>query len=143
MRLKNGITSKNTIFIIALSVLMIFLAGNNIVSALEWKKYESDNFLVFYPEDYAFQAKETIYYLEQEREKISKLTSNKLSNKIVVVVEDRGQFSNGFADTINNKIGIFTYPPNSYSSLSSYENWYKFLNVHELTHLGHLTNTSG
>ncbi|MGM0438481.1 MAG: hypothetical protein ACQEQD_09430 [Bacillota bacterium] len=112
------------------------------VSAIEWKKYESNNFVVFYPEDYAYQARETIYYLEKEREKIIKLTNNKLSNKIVVVVEDRGQFSNGFADTINNKIGIYTYPPDSYSSLSTYENWYKFLTVHELTHFGHLTNTS-
>ena len=143
MKFKKEITIfKNIIVITILSLIIIFLAGNNIISAIEWKNYESDHFIVFYPENYNFQAKEAIFYLEKKREKISKLTGNKLSGKIAVVVEDRGQFSNGYADSINNKIGIFTYPPDSYSSLATYENWYKFLTVHELTHLGHLTNTS-
>ena len=144
MKFKNYFSKyKNFIFIILLSFIIVFLSGSSNVSALEWKKYESDNFLVFYPKNYDFQAKETIYYLEKEREKIAKLTGNNMSEKIVVVVEDRGQFSNGYADNINNKIGIFTYPPGSNSNLSTYENWYRFLTTHELTHLGHLTNTSG
>ena len=143
MQLKNiFLKYKNYIIIIFMSFFIISLIGTNIVSAIEWKKYESDNFLVFYPENYDFQAKETIYYLEKEKEKIVKLTGNNLSEKVVVVVEDRGQFSNGYADNINNKIGIFTYPPGSNSSLAPYENWYEFLTIHELTHLGHLTNTS-
>ncbi|MFW6026025.1 MAG: hypothetical protein ACOCRX_06750 [Candidatus Woesearchaeota archaeon] len=131
--------------VLIFSFIIVFSLFFNIsVSAqrLEWRKFESDNFIVFFPVELEYQARETIYHLENQRKNITKLTSNKLDEKIAVIIEDKGQFTNAFADPINNKIGIFTYPPGSYSSLATYENHFRLLNKHELTHLGHLTKSS-
>ena len=132
-----------TLSIMLILITFILIISSNQVFALEWKKYESEHFIVFYPVNLESQARESIYFLEKERPDVGKLTGNKIKGKIPIVIEDRGQFTNGFADPINNKIGIFTYPPGSYSSLSGYENWFRLLNTHELTHMGHMTNTSG
>ncbi len=111
-------------------------------SITDLKAYESDNFVVFYPAGYKFQAREATYYLEKYLPEIEELTGGELDSKIPVTLEDIGAISNGYADPVNNKIGLFTNQPEAGSTLSTYESWYRLLSVHELIHIAHLNNSS-
>ena len=131
--------------VIILFVLLIILGLNltsEASSITDLEAYESDNFVVFYPVGYEFQARETLYYLEKHLPEIEELTGGELDGKIPVSIEDIGAISNGYADPVNNKIGVFTNQPKTGSNLSTYESWYRMLNVHELIHIAHLNNSS-
>ena len=57
---------KHIIFIFIFLITVSFLFPQQGESAnLKWMKYESDNFIIFYPEGYDYQAKESLYFLEK------------------------------------------------------------------------------
>jgi len=121
-----------------------FAAGSaQAIDIWEWQSYESDHYEVFFPEGYQSQAVEILYYLEKHRSEISNLTGNKLDYKIHLTLEDIGLFTNGYANPVFNKMGIFTNNPASIAGRANYENWLRRLGIHELTHMAHLQNISG
>ncbi|WP_408956546.1 hypothetical protein [Natroniella sp. ANB-PHB2] len=135
---------KSIIISLVLTCLLIFgLRANLYASVFDWYTYGTDNFLLFYPTGYEYQAQETIYYLEKYRSEVMELTGNQDDIKVKVVLGDLGLFTNGYADPVDGKMGIFTNNPSSRSGLSDYENWYRLVNVHELVHIAQMTNTSG
>ncbi len=109
----------------------------------EWQSFESDNFIIFFPQDYENQARELTYYLEKHAPEIEDLTGNQIDDRIVLTLEDTGLLTNGFADPINTRIGIFTNNPDAFSGLASYESWLRMVGIHELTHILHMNNVSG
>ncbi|MCK8823721.1 hypothetical protein [Fuchsiella alkaliacetigena] len=130
-------------FIVLILFFILFVADGVEAAVRDWNYYESEHFVVFYPEGYERQAEETLYYLEKHRAEVMELTGNEGDFQTKVVIEDIGMQPNGYADPITNKIGIFTNQPESSSGLANYENWFRLVGVHELTHIGHLNNHSG
>ena len=88
--------------------LFIFLLCSQLLmgAAGEWQAYESDNFVLFYPEGYEKQALEALYYLEEYRDNIMELAGNRRNFKTIVVLQDIGLYSNAYAFPMKNKIGI-------------------------------------
>ena len=123
--------------------LFLILSNGTSLALWDWETLESDNFVIFYPGGYETQAKESLYYLEEYRPEIIELTGNEMKGrKIHISLEDIGLYVNGYADFLNNKMGIFVTNPDSYSRLSNYENWLILVNIHELTYMAQLTNSS-
>jgi len=127
-------------------ILVIFICfgfGSASASILDWKTYETDNFVVFYPQDYEWQAEEVLYYLEKNLPQVKGITGNKDDLKTYIVVQDFGIQSNGITNSINNRIDVFTNQGNSDSlELGNYKNWYRMVYTHELTHMLQRTNHS-
>ncbi|NLJ84576.1 MAG: hypothetical protein GX336_06680 [Halanaerobiaceae bacterium] len=125
--------------------LFIFLLCSQLLmgAAGEWQAYESDNFVLFYPEGYEKQALEALYYLEEYRDNIMELAGNRRNFKTIVVLQDIGLYSNAYAFPMKNKIGIFTTVPETDSELGTYENWFRMVGIHEYTHIAQMTNYSG
>lgn len=109
----------------------------------KWQSYETDHFEVFFPDGYQSQAVETLYYLEKYRAEIADLTGNTLDYQIHLTLEDLGLFTNGYANPVYNKMGIFTNNPASIAGRANYENWLRRVGIHELTHMAHLQNLAG
>ncbi len=108
-----------------------------------WQAYESENFVLFYPEGYERQALEALYYLENYRSSIMELAGNKRNFKTIVVLQDIGLYTNAYANGLKNKISIFTTIPETDSQLGNYENWFRTVGIHEYTHIAQMTNYSG
>ncbi|MTI59661.1 MAG: hypothetical protein FH762_06670 [Firmicutes bacterium] len=113
------------------------------ISISDWKIYETDDFIVFYPQGYEEQAKETLYYLSKYKSKVDTLTGNDNEIKTRVVIQDSGLLTDGEADPISVKISIFTCNPELFSNMISYDSWLRLVSVHEYTHISQMTNNSG
>lgn len=108
----------------------------------DWQSIKTKNFTVFYKPGYEYEARQALKNLEYYRQKVIDLTGNETHN-LPVVIEDIGTQSNGFANPLFYNIHIFTYWPGFGSSSGGVEDWYRTVGVHEYTHIGHLTKTSG
>ena len=134
----------NLILVFIILFILGSISGTVVARDLwDWQSYETDHFEVFFPEGYQSQAVEILYYLEKHRSEIAELTGNQLDYKISLTLEDIGLFTNGYANPVYNKMGIFTNNPDRISDRANYENWLRRLGVHELTHMAHLQNISG
>ena len=138
---------KKKITIISLIAAVILLAAPGASAALgNWNVYETDNFVVFYPDGYQYEAVDALYYLEEYNEQTLELTGNDRDFKPYVVLQDIGVASNGHANPYPYKISIFTNNPGTYSRMQGLEDSHSFIrdvSVHEYTHLGQMTNSSG
>ncbi|QTL99066.1 hypothetical protein GM661_14415 [Iocasia frigidifontis] len=127
------------LFLIIIPVSSIGLA----TSISDWKTYETDDFIIFYPQGYEAQAKETLYYLSKYKSKVDTLTGNDNKIKTRIVIQDSGLLTDGEADPISVKISIFTCNPELFSNMISYDSWLRLVSVHEYTHISQMTNSSG
>lgn len=130
------------LFCFLLVIALTGAAGPASASSFDWKTYESEHFLLYYMPGYEWQAQQTIYYLEQHRPGIARLTGNTHMGKTSIVLQDVGIDSNGWADNMRNQISIFTNSPGSTETLSNAQNWFHFVSGHELTHIGQLNTYS-
>ena len=135
---------KSFIFNIAVWICIFHFSSNQLSGQLnsKWEMLETDNFIVYYPNGYELEANQALQNLEYYRNGVIKLTGNKI-DKIPIIIEDYGMYSNAYADAWENKIHIFTFEPGSNSNLSFNQNWFRSVGIHEYTHIGHLTNTKG
>ncbi len=144
-----NLAGKNFFKITILLLLLLLLggvAGSQGVSARwgqDWSVYETENFALFFPDNMEGQARELLYHLEANLDYVRELTGGEVSGKIHLSLEDVGLMANGFADPINERMGIFAGQPDTFSSLAGYESWLRLVGVHELTHILHMTNTEG
>ncbi|MBU0502564.1 MAG: hypothetical protein KJ811_04920, partial [Candidatus Margulisbacteria bacterium] len=115
------------------------LASNSLAGILDWQVYETADFTLFYPQGYEQKASETLHYLEKYQLKIKKLTGNNQQFKTRVILQDPGLMANGYADSLNYKIGIFSNAP----AAGFDQSWLRKVAVHELIHMNQLTNVSG
>ncbi len=104
---------------------------------LALKGIGTKHFTVYYPEEYRTQAMHALYYLEKYRKHVNSITGGN-PGRLVVVIEDIGVISNGFADPTAPTIHLFTNVPKEFQ-----RSWWRVVSVHEYTHISHLTNVSG
>ncbi len=112
----------------------------------DWRALESPHYTVFYPPDNEDRARRMMYHLEQNRERVNRITgsdSREGRRQVVIAAEDYGLFAGGFAQSVNNRIGIFTARPGTDSGLSNYTHYYRLVSVHELTHMRQDRNVYG
>ncbi|MFW6022396.1 MAG: TolB family protein [Halanaerobiaceae bacterium] len=135
---------KNYFLVLFLLSLILFICPVQADAGfLDWEALETDNFTIFYPPEREWQARKIIINLENNRQFVTKTTGNQDDFKTVVVVEDPGLYSNGYANVLQTKISIFTNNPGTYSVLSTYNDWLRLVSVHEMTHIYQMSNTSG
>ena len=123
-------------FIISSTVFAIFVCSVSLwaqnPSHLKWREYESEHFIVYYPEGQEFTAYRSLEVAESVHEHLIALYGP-VDSKIGIVIKDQEDFSQGGAYYFDNKIEIWAtvldYDQRSYSDYI----W----NVvtHELTHI--------
>lgn len=133
----------SVVFGCMLCMMLLMTAVDVQAMTLDWKAYETEHFIVYFPDGYQYQAQETAYYLEKLLPRVQKITGNERYMKTRVIVQDVGIDSNGYANPMIGKIGIFTNPPTSGGSLAAHQSWFRLVSGHELTHMNQLTNYSG
>ena len=101
-------------------------------SHLNWREYESDNYLLYYPEGQEFTAFHALEVAESVHGPLVDMYGP-LKSKVVLVIKDDEDFANGGAYFYDYKVEI------SATSLDyqfrSYTNWLWNVVTHELTHI--------
>ena len=136
-------TTKNLLKLTILICFFLFFNSQSTASILDWRTYETKSFTVYFPKGFEHQAQETLFYLQQNKSYIQKITGNKNHYKSIIVIQDMGLETNGFSDFINDRVTFYANSPSSTSQLARLENWPRMLGVHELTHQNHQRNVSG
>ncbi len=99
---------------------------------LKWREYETEHFIVYYPEGQELTAYQTIEIAEKVRKPLVEMYGP-IDSKINIVIRDDEDFANGGAFFYDNKIEI------SATSLDyefrSYTDWLWNVVTHELTHI--------
>jgi len=108
-------------------------------SVFDWQVYESEDFTIFYPKGYEQKAAETLYYLKKYQSTVKKLTGNSQKFNTRIILQDPGLMANGYADSLNYKIGVYSNTP----AADFDQSWLRKVAVHESIHINQLTNTSG
>lgn len=112
----------------------------------QWRVLESPNYEVFFPPEKRERARKTLYHLENNRETVNEITGSDTregKRQVVVALEDLGLAPGGFADSVGDRMAIFTGHPSTASELSHYRSHYRQVSVHELTHMRQDTNVWG
>ncbi|MFC1541525.1 peptidase MA family metallohydrolase [Candidatus Latescibacterota bacterium] len=127
--------------IAAALVLIVFFAlivfAQNPVQ-LNWREFETEHFIVYYPEGQEFTAYQSIEIAEKVREPLIKLYGEP-DTKVHIIIKDTEDYANGGAYFYDNKIEI------SATSLDydfrSYTDWLWGVITHELTHIYSIKNS--
>ena len=90
-------------------ILLSSFSLNASASVFYWNVYESDYFVIFYPDGYKYQAEEVLYYLNKYQQDTMDLVGNENNFKTLVVLQDAGLDSNGLTTADNYKINIYKY----------------------------------
>ncbi len=101
----------------------------------KWRKIETDNYRVIYPEIADSLAKRYTFLLEALREPVM-LSLNSNPKKIDIVLHPYTVISNGMVGVAPKRIELITRPPANDDYIN---NWDKHLIIHELRHLGQIT----
>ncbi|QTA37626.1 hypothetical protein JYK00_07800 [Thermosipho ferrireducens] len=95
---------------------------------------------IFYPEGYKNIAILVGNIFENIRKQVIELVGND-PGRVHFIIEDKGTISNGIANPIIHKtITLYVWPPENWFYLElPIEDWYRYLIIHEFTHIAHLT----
>ena len=121
--------------LVMLAVLPVFsarLSHAQNPSNLSWREYESQHFVVYYPEGEEFTAYNAIEIAEKVYPHLTNMYGAP-DSKITIVVKDTEDFANGGAYFYDNKIEISATPLDF--EFRSYQDWIWNVVTHELTHI--------
>ncbi len=126
-------------FTIALVLVTLFSAPVSAQnpSHVEWREYESEHYLIYYPEGQEFTAFQALRVAEHIHESLVKLYGP-VDSKISIVIKDDEDFANGGAYFYNNKIEIYATALDY--EFRSYSDWLWNVVTHELTHIYSIKN---
>jgi hypothetical protein len=74
--------------VLGVVIICLFLSGQVLAVDWNWRAYETENFVVFYPKGYQRTAEKTSSYLEAHRDEILELTGNDRDLKAHIVIQD-------------------------------------------------------
>lgn len=127
---------KNILFIVLLlSILNIFAY----TTIFEWRYLKDGRFTIYYPQGQYLYAKYAMNTLKEYAQVIDQTTGNKREQHVNIVLEDTGEYHNGLANPLENKLKLFLNTPPTSGSFTSQE-WLNMLVIHEYTHHSHLTH---
>ncbi|MBN1290863.1 MAG: PD40 domain-containing protein [Candidatus Latescibacteria bacterium] len=124
-------------FFILLFSLLIFISGCSHLWAqnptnLKWREYESEHFIVYYPEGQEYTAFKSLEVAEAVHENLASMFGD-VDSKISIVIKDEEDFSQGGAYFFDNKIEIWATVLDY--DQRSYTDWLWNVVTHELTHI--------
>ncbi len=135
---KNDIQIRNRVFTVVFFLLLLYNSGlkaqfyeyGQPPPYLEWKKIESENFTVIYPEEIKDDASKVLLILERNYYQVSD-GLKKEPVKIPVVLHNHTVRSNGFVVWAPKRIEMFMHP--DVDPLS--QDWLTHLSLHEFRHV--------
>jgi hypothetical protein len=123
------------------AVLALLLAPSAAFAWGNWKTLKTRHFVVFYREGREAQARRALEALESHLPVAERLTGNRAA-RIPVVIEDAGDYANGWSDALYDNIHLFASPPRS-GSLGYTQDWWAEVGVHETIHTLHQSRAEG
>lgn len=130
---------KKHIFLIILTLFCINLLSYNSIS--DWRYIRHGRYTIYYPQGQYLYAKYTLNTLREYADQIDTITSNNRQQKLNIVLEDTGEYHNGLANPVENKLKLFLNSPSTHSTFTAQE-WLNTLVIHEYTHHSHLTSAN-
>jgi hypothetical protein len=115
-----------------LAALLVLLAPATAFAWGGWKALKTKRFVVFFKEGQEARARRALEALEAHAGLAERLTGNRAS-RIPVVLEDAGDYSNGWSDAVYDSIHLFASPPRS-GPLGYTQDWWADVGVHETVH---------
>lgn len=114
-----------------------------------WKTVETEHFRITFPEnsqdaDMQAVAERAATYLEEAHTRLTQQLQWTPSRKTQVLVLDNQDTANGLAAAVG-RLGLILYatPPDAWSSLAHYDDWFRLLCLHEYTHFVNMDTTTG
>jgi hypothetical protein len=96
----------------------------------DWLRIDTDKFRLYYPKGHLDHAILAISALDEAKNIVSDYFTS-VPVKHTVILEDYGQYANGFVSPVQLKTNLML----DSARFSVYENYIRFLSVHELTHV--------
>ena len=107
-------------------------------SYIKWRVYESDHFIIYYPEGQEYTAFSALEVAQSVREPLIAMYGD-VDSKITITIKDDEDYANGGAYFFDNKIEI--YATNLDYQLRSYSDWLWNVVTHELSHVYSMRNS--
>ena len=122
--------------LIILEVLLFFSLFVFAEETVTFSKYETEHQILYFSSNLDPSVIDRLIAdAERSEEFIKALYGWTPKKKIVVVYDRETDTANGWSNAfMKNSIFLYIYPPDRYSTLSSYKNWEFGLHVHEYTH---------
>ncbi|MBQ4437399.1 hypothetical protein II898_00805 [bacterium] len=122
--------------LIILEVLLFFSLFVFAEEAVSFSKYETEHQILYFSSNLDPSVVDRLIADAERSEEFIKALYGWVPKKKIAVVYDREtDTANGWSNAfMKNSIFLYLYPPDRYSTLSSYKNWEFGLHVHEYTH---------
>ena len=122
--------------LIILEVLLFFSLFVFAEEAVTFSKYETEHQILYFSSNLDTSVIDRLIADAERSEEFIKARYGWVPKKKIAVVYDREtDTANGWSNAfMKNSIFLYLYPPDRYSTLSSYKNWEFGLHVHEYTH---------
>ena len=130
------------------TVFLVFLMTTLSIRAFEkvtFSKYETEHQILYFSSNLDRSVIPRLIRQAKKSEEFLKALYGWIPDEKIVTVYDREtDMANGWSRSYLKKtIFLYTYPPERYSTLSSYSSWEQGLHVHEYTHSLQIGNTKG
>lgn len=127
--------------------LFLFILCSKLSYAVSWSSLESKKDKIYFSQDYKKLAQECLSSIQSFTPVLEDFTGNRLDFKTPYLLEDYGNYINGFTDSIKRQISLSARQPSlaSVADLISVsgENWCESVAIHEAVHMHHTTKTDG
>ncbi len=115
--------------------IFLILYANFCLSFFDWEAFKTEKFILFYKNRYEKRALKLLSKIEYFSSIPEKIVDNRVSY-LPLVLEDYGNYSNGFANPVYYNIHII-------NNESGDADWFTLAGIHEYTHILHLTKANG
>jgi hypothetical protein len=118
-------------------------AQETTIPHLHWRTLDTRYFRFFFTADAASWTRDVASRIDAAHDAVTALVGSAPSKRVMVIVEDPNNVSNGFALPLLDHPLIFLWPtpPDPASSLGN-GSWSDQLSIHEFAHIAHLTRES-
>ena len=120
---------------LSIIIFIIISSAFSLSAFFDMQVYKTDQFMVLFPPGYEERAELLLSELEAFKNIPERITGNKLMN-VPVVIEDAGQYTQGYANPVYYKMALFNYE-------NSEESWFRYGAVHEYTHMLQMLKKGG
>ncbi len=158
MKIQRNKWSSSNLFVFLISLFSMSLAqadifslgdldlGNQMGLSPFWKikQIETDHFRIYFPEELSKTALSSAGYLEEAHQILSPALKWEVHYKVPILIVANSDSANGMTAPIGRfGIVLIITPPENWFSTYYYDNWLRFLIIHEYTHMLNMDNTSG
>lgn len=120
---------------ISIILILFILTVCRLSASFDLQVYKTDQFTLLFPPGYEDRAALMLSELEAYKTIPEKIVGNKIMN-LPIILEDAGQYSQGYANPVYFKMALFNYDDTEAS-------WFRVGMVHEYTHMLQMLKKSG